>query len=65
MPALIESLEAERNRLYEILADPDFYRNESSRIPETKIRIVELEKEISKAYERWEFLEAILKTLSV
>jgi ATP-binding cassette subfamily F protein uup len=65
LPALIESLEAERNRLYEIHADPDFYRNESSRIPETKMRIMELEKEISEAYERWEFLEAILKTLSV
>ncbi len=65
LPAFIESLEAERNGLYEILADPDFYRNESSRVPETKMRIVELEKEISEAYERWEFLEAILKTLSV
>jgi ATP-binding cassette subfamily F protein uup len=62
LPSLIESLEAERHRLYEILAAPDFYRNEGSRIPETKTRIGELEKEITEAYERWEFLEAIMNS---
>jgi len=59
LPALIESLEAERDGLYDILADPDFYRQDGSRLPAAKARIEELEKEITMAYERWELLESI------
>ena len=65
LPALIESLEAERGRLFEMLADPGFYRKEGNRIPEIKTRIGELEKEITEVYEKWEFLEAILKSAPV
>ncbi len=65
LPALIESLEMERGRLYEVLADPDFYRREGGRIPEAKARTGELEKEITEAYERWEFLESIMNSSSV
>ncbi|MHB8881191.1 MAG: ATP-binding cassette domain-containing protein [Thermodesulfovibrionales bacterium] len=61
LPPLIESLEAERTRLYEMLADPGFYRQDGSRIPEAKARIQELEEEISAGYERWELLESIPK----
>lgn len=59
LPALIESLEAERDRLFDTLADPDFYRKEGNRIPEAKARIAEIEKEIASGYERWEVLELI------
>lgn len=59
LPALIESLEAERERLYESLADPDFYRQDGSRVPEAKARVGEIEKEIAAAYERWETLESV------
>ncbi len=61
LPALIESLEAERDRLYESLADPGFYRQDGSRIPAAKARIQELEKEIAGGYLRWELLEALPK----
>ncbi len=61
LPALIESMEAERAGLYETLADPDFYRQDGSRIPAVKARMVELDKEIPAAYERWELLEAMPK----
>jgi ATP-binding cassette subfamily F protein uup len=61
LPALIESMEAERAGLYETLADPDFYRQDGSRLPAVKARIAELDKEISTAYERWELLESIPK----
>jgi len=61
LPALIESMEAERAGLYETLADPDFYRQDGSRIPTVKARMAELDKEISAAYERWELLESIPK----
>ena len=61
LPALIESMEAERADLYETLADPDFYRQDGSRIPAVKERMAELDKEIPSAYERWELLESIPK----
>ncbi len=61
LPALIESMEAERSGLYETLADPDFYRQDGSRIPAVKARMAELDKEIPAAYERWELLESIPK----
>jgi ATP-binding cassette subfamily F protein uup len=60
LPALIESLETERDRLFEMLSDPEFYRQEESRVAETKARLGELEKEITQSYSRWEFLESIM-----
>ncbi len=59
LPALIESLENERDGLYALLADPEFYRTEGSRIPETQARIAETEARIAGAYARWEALESI------
>jgi ATP-binding cassette subfamily F protein uup len=59
LPALIESLEAERAGLYESLADPDFYRKDRGYLPAAKARIEELEKEIALSYERWELLDSI------
>lgn len=59
LPALIETIETERNGLYAHLADPDFYRREGSKISVTKDRIEELEKKITAAYERWDILESI------
>jgi len=61
LPALIESMEAERTGLYKILADPDFYKQDGSRIPAVKERMAELDKEIPAAYERWGLLDAIPK----
>ncbi len=61
LPGLIESMEAERTGLYETLADPDFYRQDGSRIPAVKARVAELDNEIPAAYERWELLESIPK----
>ncbi len=65
LPLLIESLEAERDGLYEILADPEFYKQEGSRIPAAKTRIGELEKEIAEAYERWGLLGSITESALV
>ncbi|MBA4374319.1 MAG: ABC transporter ATP-binding protein [Thermodesulfovibrio sp.] len=59
LPALIEALETELDELYAVLGDPDFYRTEGSRIPETKARIRETEDKIAAAYARWEALESV------
>ena len=65
LPALIESLETERDRLFGMLSDPEFYRQEEHRIAETKARLAELEKEITQSYGRWEMLESILNSQTV
>ena len=59
LPALIESLESERDSLHKTLGDPDFYKREGQRMPELKTRIGEIEGELADAYERWEVLDAI------
>ncbi len=59
LPLRIEYLEKERDDLFGMLSDPEFYQKEESRVPETKARLEELEKEITQTYERWEFLDAI------
>jgi len=59
LPGLIESTEAERDRLFEMLSDPELYRQEESRVAETKAGLGKLEKEITQSYGRWEFLESI------
>ena len=61
LPALIESLEAERDSLFEMLASPEFYQQEGNRIAETKARLGELERQITDSYDRWEFLESIMR----
>jgi ATP-binding cassette subfamily F protein uup len=57
-------MEEERNRLFQNLADPEFYRQDGTRLPEIKARIEELEKDISLCYQRWEILESIPKGTS-
>ena len=59
LPALIEALEAERNGLHETLAGPEFYKQDSSKLPAIKARLEELEIAVPEAYERWEFLESL------
>ncbi|MBF0558298.1 MAG: ATP-binding cassette domain-containing protein [Nitrospirae bacterium] len=59
LPALIETLEAERDGLYNTLAASDFYKQDGSRLADIKARIDELDREVPAAYERWEFLESI------
>ncbi len=61
LPGIIDSLESERESLYKVMADPDFYKDDGDRVSESKARIEELEKEMAKAYTRWEVLEAIRK----
>jgi ATP-binding cassette subfamily F protein uup len=62
LPLLIETLEAERDGLFEMLASPEFYQQEGSMVSGTKARLGELEKEITESYHRWELLESILNS---
>ncbi len=59
LPARIEELESEQKTLYEAMADPEFYKQESTPIIQAKERLEALEGEIMEAYARWEALEAV------
>ena len=60
----ISGLEAERDALHVAMADPAFYREEASRVVETRSRLDALDSEIAAAYGRWESLEEKLRELS-
>lgn len=58
IPQLIEALEAEQQRLYQDMADPKFYRQDSAvEIAEYEAKLKSLERELTETYNRWENLE--------
>jgi ABC transport system ATP-binding/permease protein len=58
LPARIETLETEIQKLHEAMADPAFYKRESAAITQANARLAELEAELATVYKRWEALEA-------
>jgi ATP-binding cassette subfamily F protein uup len=60
LPERIEALESEQQRLYQDMADPKFYQEDSAReIVDARARLESLERELAEAYKRWEILEEI------
>jgi ATP-binding cassette subfamily F protein uup len=60
LPAKIESLEAEQERLQAEMADPAFYRQDRLEIVEQQSRLKAVEDRIAAAYRRWEELEDLV-----
>ncbi|MGV6816614.1 MAG: ATP-binding cassette domain-containing protein [Thiotrichales bacterium] len=58
LPARIEALEQELADLQEQLGSPDFYQQSAAKVAEKQDLLAKLELDLSKAYERWEQLEA-------
>jgi ATP-binding cassette subfamily F protein uup len=58
LPALIEKLENEHRKLYEILADISFYQRDPKEVAQTKGRADAVDEELLRAYQRWEYLES-------
>jgi len=59
LPSQIEQLETETNRLHELMALPEFYRQPADTIAQETARLKHLEEELAKRYQRWEELEQI------
>jgi ATP-binding cassette subfamily F protein uup len=57
LPKGIEDLEAEKARILEDVARPDFYRGEPAAIAGAMRRLHEIEEALTAAYERWQELE--------
>ncbi len=58
LPARIETLEKSLSELHEAMADPSFYRQESSEIGAANARLEAVQRELTEAYARWELLES-------
>jgi ATP-binding cassette subfamily F protein uup len=59
LPARIESLETERDRLVADISAPCFYQRDKTTIASTQTRLAEIEASLKAAYARWEVLEAL------
>jgi len=57
LPEKIKNLEEEQKNIYRSLADPAFYRSSDSDVSAANLRLQALEKELTAAYLRWEYLE--------
>lgn len=59
LPEKIEQLEAERHRLFELLATPSFYATRAVEVAPAKQTLAALEGEIHAAYARWAELDVL------
>ena len=59
LPRRIEALEEEQEQLYQRMAEPAFYQQESDRVVQANQRLEELKRELAAAYQRWEKLEEL------
>ena len=59
LPARIEELESQQERLHEVMSDPEFYRRQREQIVETTGELDEVERQLTDAYRRWETLEGL------
>jgi ATP-binding cassette subfamily F protein uup len=58
LPARIEEMEVEQQKLYETMADQSFYQGDGAAVAQVKARLEELEGALAAAYRCWEELEA-------
>ncbi|MDQ1350610.1 MAG: transport system ATP-binding/permease protein [Acidobacteriota bacterium] len=61
LPQRIEELETEQHELYQIMSDPEFYKQDGRAAARTAERLQTLKDDLSRAYHRWEELENIEK----
>ncbi len=59
LPGAIEELEAEKLRLFEVMAAPNFYSTPADEIARIKQQLAAVEGKIHEAFERWTELEAL------
>lgn len=59
LPESIEALEGEQETLFQTMSDPEFYKQEGTRVSAVVSRMEEIKSELEEAYTRWEALDAI------
>src|SRR4030066_144114 len=59
LPEKIERLESERERLFTLMSDAEFFKKTPAEMSEAKTRLGTIEAELVSSYERWEYLEEL------
>lgn len=59
LPDIIEDLEAQKKTLFAAMADPLLYKTSGAEVVQLQANLDELERDLEKAYTRWELLEEI------
>ncbi|MCP4151316.1 MAG: ATP-binding cassette domain-containing protein, partial [bacterium] len=59
LPLRIEELESEQERLYAEMAEPEFYKQDATKITRVGTRLESLKQELADTYHRWEELEEL------
>jgi len=59
LPKRLAELEDEQRKLQTDLADPAFYRDSGNKVASTTARLENIERELAKAFKRWEELEVL------
>ena len=62
LPGRIENLEVRQQELFQIMSDPEFYRQDGARITAVKQELEKLEQELESAFTRWENLESLVQS---
>ncbi len=60
LPAVIETIEAEKRTLFAALSDPSLYKTAGAEVARRQARLDEIERELTDAYARWELLEDLV-----
>ncbi|VVC77031.1 ABC transporter ATP-binding protein uup [Aquicella siphonis] len=63
LPTLIENLESAQHRVQEEINHPDFYKQDQKTVSETLNKLNQLESDLEKAYQRWDELESLVRSL--
>ena len=58
LPQMIEELETQQSELYNLMADPEFFKRSRSQIVESTSRLDALNRQLSELYARWQELDA-------
>jgi ATP-binding cassette subfamily F protein uup len=59
LPERIETLEAEQEQLYEMMSNPELYRQEGDEIAQVNAKLAGIAQALEDAYTRWEQLEQL------
>ncbi len=60
LPDIIEDLEEQRRNLFIAMADPELYKFSGTEVVKLQARLDEVERDLEKAYSRWELLEKMI-----
>ena len=59
LPVRIEKLESEREELFTLMSDAEYFKKTPAEISEAQTKFKTIESELLSAYERWEYLEEL------